>query len=147
MVLPPVSEKKFTDGYSGLKIVVTGAGGFIGSHLAKRLKAEGHWVRAVDWKENEYMKEDEFCNEFLNLDLRFIDACKQAVAGMDWCFNLAVRVATACTCGPTARHPACDPYTNGPADSACSPLGACRRTWAAWVSSSPTTRASCTTRR
>jgi len=90
MVLPPVSEKKFTEGFpSGLKICVTGAGGFIASHLARRLKAEGHWVRAVDWKENEYMKPEEFCDEFMNLDLRYADACEKAVAGCEWCFNLA----------------------------------------------------------
>ena len=90
MVLPPVDKVRLTEGYpKGLKIVVTGAGGFIGSHLARRLKAEGHWVRAVDWKENEYMAESEFCDEFLNLDLRFVDACEKAVAGCEWCFNLA----------------------------------------------------------
>lgn len=37
-----------------LKICVTGAGGFIGSHLAKRLKSEGHYVVACDWKRNEH---------------------------------------------------------------------------------------------
>ena len=30
------------------KVVVTGAGGFIGHHLVKRLKSEGYWVRGVD---------------------------------------------------------------------------------------------------
>ena len=30
------------------RVVVTGAGGFIGHHLVKRLKASGHWVRGVD---------------------------------------------------------------------------------------------------
>lgn len=38
-----------------LKICVTGAGGFIASHLAKRLKEEGHHVVGVDWKRNEHM--------------------------------------------------------------------------------------------
>eukprot|EP00310_Coccolithus_braarudii_P022535 CAMPEP_0183336578 /NCGR_PEP_ID=MMETSP0164_2-20130417/4510_1 /TAXON_ID=221442 /ORGANISM="Coccolithus pelagicus ssp braarudi, Strain PLY182g" /LENGTH=369 /DNA_ID=CAMNT_0025506123 /DNA_START=52 /DNA_END=1161 /DNA_ORIENTATION=- len=89
MPLPPVSEKKFTEDYPSLKICVTGAGGFIASHLARRLKAEGHFVRAVDWKENEYMEEKEFCDEFMNLDLRTLDNCRTAVEGMDWCFNLA----------------------------------------------------------
>ena len=42
-------EKKLT-------ICVTGAGGFIGSHLAKRLKEEGHRVVACDWKRNEHME-------------------------------------------------------------------------------------------
>mmetsp|Transcript_32849 Transcript_32849/g.63233 ORF Transcript_32849/g.63233 Transcript_32849/m.63233 type:complete len:247 (-) Transcript_32849:963-1703(-) len=89
MPLPPVEEKKFTEGYGKLKICVTGAGGFIASHLARRLKAEGHYVRGVDWKENEYMKPEDFCDEFLNLDLRHIENCKKAVEGMEWCFNLA----------------------------------------------------------
>jgi len=88
-MLPPVSEKKFTEGYSKLKICVTGAGGFIASHLARRLKDEGHYVRGVDWKENEHMTQDMFCNEFLNLDLRSLANCEKAAEGMDWCFNLA----------------------------------------------------------
>ena len=57
MVLPPPTDKFTKDFPSNLKICVTGAGGFIASHLAKRLKEEGHFVRAVDWKENEYMAE------------------------------------------------------------------------------------------
>jgi GDP-D-mannose 3',5'-epimerase len=39
-----------------LKICVTGAGGFIASHLAKRLKAEGHYIIGCDWKRNEHME-------------------------------------------------------------------------------------------
>jgi GDP-D-mannose 3', 5'-epimerase len=38
-----------------LRICVTGAGGFIASHLAKRLKSEGHYVVGCDWKRNEHM--------------------------------------------------------------------------------------------
>lgn len=38
-----------------LKICVTGAGGFIASHLAKRLKSEGHYIVGCDWKRNEHM--------------------------------------------------------------------------------------------
>jgi hypothetical protein len=37
-----------------LRVCVTGAGGFIASHLAKRLKSEGHYVIACDWKRNEH---------------------------------------------------------------------------------------------
>ena len=37
------------------------------------------------------MAESDFCNEFLNRDLRFYDQCKDAVEGCDWVFNLAVR--------------------------------------------------------
>ena len=36
------------------RILVTGAGGFIGHHLVRRLKADGHWVRGVDIKRPEY---------------------------------------------------------------------------------------------
>ncbi len=38
-----------------LKICITGAGGFIASHLAKRLKEEGHHIVGCDWKRNEHM--------------------------------------------------------------------------------------------
>ena len=38
-----------------LKICVTGSGGFIASHLAKRLKSEGHYIIGCDWKRNEHM--------------------------------------------------------------------------------------------
>lgn len=38
-----------------LKICITGSGGFIASHLARRLKAEGHYIVACDWKTNEHM--------------------------------------------------------------------------------------------
>ena len=90
MVLPPIDTMCFTKDFKkGTKICVTGAGGFIASHLAKRLKEEGMYVRGVDWKENEYMPESMFCNEFMNLDLRFPEACEKACEGMEWCFNLA----------------------------------------------------------
>jgi nucleoside-diphosphate-sugar epimerase len=52
------------------KILVLGGGGFIGGHLSKRLKDEGHFVRAVDIKNHEYFNEDEFCSEFILGDLR-----------------------------------------------------------------------------
>ena len=37
------------------------------------------------------MKQETFCDEFVNLDLRWPENCKKAVEGCDWCFNLAVR--------------------------------------------------------
>lgn len=53
------------------KILVLGGGGFIGGHLAKRLKNEGCWVRVVDIKpKHEYFEIDEFCNEYICGDLR-----------------------------------------------------------------------------
>jgi len=47
------------------KAVVLGGGGFIGGHLAKRLKQEGFWVRVVDIKNHEYFDHDDICHEFL----------------------------------------------------------------------------------
>jgi GDP-D-mannose 3',5'-epimerase len=50
------------------RAVVCGAGGFIGSHLVKRLVSDGYWVRGVDIKEPEYAPSA--AQEFLLLDLR-----------------------------------------------------------------------------
>ena len=54
----------------GKKILVLGGGGFIGGHLAKKLKDDGNWVRVVDIKTHEYFTPEEMCNEFLTYDLR-----------------------------------------------------------------------------
>mmetsp|Transcript_26501 Transcript_26501/g.57611 ORF Transcript_26501/g.57611 Transcript_26501/m.57611 type:complete len:375 (-) Transcript_26501:270-1394(-) len=72
-----------------LKICVTGSGGFIASHLAKRLKAEGHYVIGCDWKRNEHMEEESFCDEFHLVDLRVYDNCLKVSTGCDHVFNLA----------------------------------------------------------
>ena len=51
--------------------LVLGGGGFIGGHIAKKLKSEGYWVRVVDIKEHEYfMGSPDFCDEFILGDLR-----------------------------------------------------------------------------
>jgi nucleoside-diphosphate-sugar epimerase len=50
--------------------LVLGGGGFIGGHLAKRLKDQGYWVRVVDIKSHEYFEESEICDEFIVGDLR-----------------------------------------------------------------------------
>jgi len=51
--------------------LVLGGGGFIGGHLAKRLKNEGFWVRIVDIKErHEFWDHDEICDEYICGDLR-----------------------------------------------------------------------------
>jgi nucleoside-diphosphate-sugar epimerase len=52
------------------KVVVLGGGGFIGGHLAKRLKEDGYWVRAVDIKNHEYFNHGDICHEFILGDLR-----------------------------------------------------------------------------
>jgi GDP-D-mannose 3',5'-epimerase len=71
-----------------VRTVVTGAGGFIGHHLVKRLKLEGHWVRGVDLKYPEY--EPSPADEFELLDLRRWDNCLLAVrGGIDHVYHLA----------------------------------------------------------
>lgn len=71
-----------------LRILVTGAGGFIGHHLVNRLKGEGHWVRGVDIKSPEY--ESSAADEFQLLDLRKYDSCLEATrGGIDQVYNLA----------------------------------------------------------
>ena len=72
-----------------LRISITGAGGFIASHIARRLKAEGHYIIASDWKKNEHMTEDMFCNEFHLVDLRVMDNCLKVTKDVDHVFNLA----------------------------------------------------------
>jgi len=72
-----------------MRICVGGGAGFIGSHLARRLKKEGHHVVVADWKPNEYFEEKEFCDEFMLLDLRGLDNCLKATKGCEWVFNLA----------------------------------------------------------
>lgn len=70
------------------RILVTGAGGFIGHHLVKRLKAEGNWVRGADIKAPEY--EPTAADEFEVLDLRKYENCLLATrGGIDQVYNLA----------------------------------------------------------
>lgn len=69
------------------RILVTGAGGFIGHHLVKRLKADGHWVRGVDIKHPEY--EASAADDFQILDLRLWEKCLAATQGIDQVYNLA----------------------------------------------------------
>jgi len=70
------------------RILVTGAGGFIGHHLVKRLKKDGHWVRGADLKLPEY--ETSPADEMEVLDLRRIEDCLLATrGGIDEVYNLA----------------------------------------------------------
>ena len=57
--------------------LVLGAGGFIGSHMVKRLKAEGYWVRGVDLKYPEFSETQ--ADEFIIGDLRDPDIVKRVV--------------------------------------------------------------------
>ena len=72
------------------KVLVTGAGGFIGHHLVKYLVARGYWVRGVDVKLPEY--EDSPADEFELLDLRRWANCLQATRGVSEVYNLAANM-------------------------------------------------------
>lgn len=69
------------------KVLVTGAGGFIGHHLVSFLKAQGHWVRGVDLKLPEYERTE--ADEFQLLDLRRWPDCLEATRGVDHVYALA----------------------------------------------------------
>lgn len=69
------------------KILVCGAGGFIGGHLVKRLKKEGFWVRGVDIKHHEYSESQ--ADEFIIGDLRDATLCKEVLQGIDEVYQLA----------------------------------------------------------
>ena len=57
--------------------LVLGAGGFIGSHMVKRLRAEGYWVRGLDLKRPEFSQTE--ANEFIIGDLRDVNIVKRAI--------------------------------------------------------------------
>jgi len=57
--------------------LVLGAGGFIGSHMVKRLRKEGYWVRGVDLKYPEFS--DTVANEFVQGDLRDVDFVRRVI--------------------------------------------------------------------
>lgn len=69
------------------KILVTGAGGFIGHHLVTYLKQQGYWVRGVDIKKPEFSPID--ADEFEVLDLCRWANCLQATRGVDDAYTLA----------------------------------------------------------
>lgn len=72
---------------SATKILVTGAGGFIGHHLVSFLRGEGYWVRGVDIKHPEF--EPSEAHDFQLLDLRRWENCLSASEGMDEVYALA----------------------------------------------------------
>src|SRR4051794_21242247 len=69
------------------RILVTGAGGFIGGHLVRKLKAEGQWVRAADLKQHEYAALPS--DEFILGDLRDPAVVGRVVEGIDEVYQLA----------------------------------------------------------
>jgi GDP-D-mannose 3',5'-epimerase len=73
------------------RILVTGGGGFIGSHLARYLCQQGHFVRIIDMKFDDYMQE-KYYTERLKLDLRKWENCLLATKGIDKVYNLAANM-------------------------------------------------------
>ena len=69
------------------RVLVTGAGGFIGSHLVTYLKDEGYWVRGVDIKRPEFAPTN--ADEFELLDLRRWENCLEATSDVEEVYALA----------------------------------------------------------
>ena len=72
-----------------MRVCITGGAGFIGSHLAKYLKQCGHYVVVADWKDNEFMSVEDFCDEFHKLDLRSLANCIKVTKDCDEVYHLA----------------------------------------------------------
>jgi len=72
------------------RVLVTGAGGFIGHHLTKYLQERGYWVRGVDIKVPEF--EPTVADDFLLLDLSRPDNCLRATEGIDEVYGLAANM-------------------------------------------------------
>ena len=73
-----------------MKTLIAGAGGFIGGHLAKRLKSEGHNLVCVDIKPFEYWCQYDENNRNYSLDLKDYNNCKKIMSEkIDYVFNMA----------------------------------------------------------
>ena len=72
------------------KVLVTGAGGFIGSHLVRFLVNKGFWIRGVDIKYPDFMETS--ASEFRLLDLRRRENCLEVTQDIDEVYNLAANM-------------------------------------------------------
>ena len=73
------------------RILVTGGGGFLGSHLARALHQQGQFVRIADIKFDDYIPE-KYSKEKQTLDLRVWENCIKATKGMEEVYNLAANM-------------------------------------------------------
>ena len=72
------------------KVIILGGGGFIGGHLAKRLKNDGCYVRISDIKNHEYFNHMDICHEFILADLRDTKSVENVIGdGYDEVYQLA----------------------------------------------------------
>ena len=72
------------------KILVVGAGGFIGGHLVKKLLREGNSIKAVDIKPKEFwFQEFENVENHFSLDMKDIVSCRKVTKNIDYVFNMA----------------------------------------------------------
>ena len=132
-----------------LKICVTGAGGFIASHLAKRLKEEGHHVVGCDWKRNEHMPVRHRARERATRARRENPIPPGAIRRRAEPARPARAFRIKRDCSPDkapSRRASAHFLRRRPLVSIIPPSTS-PRTWAAWASSSPTTPSSSTTRR
>ena len=72
------------------KILVVGAGGFIGGHLVKKLLRDGNLIKAVDIKPKEFwFQEFENVENHFSLDMKDIGNCRKVTKNIDYVFNMA----------------------------------------------------------
>ena len=72
-----------------MKILICGAGGFIGGHLAKKLMQEGHSLVCADIKPLEYWFQIFDINKNISLDLKDYDNCINVTSNIDFVYNMA----------------------------------------------------------
>lgn len=73
-----------------MKILIAGAGGFIGGHLMKRLKQEGHELICADIKPLEYWFQIDYKNKNISIDLKEYENCNLVLdSEVDYVFNMA----------------------------------------------------------
>ena len=72
------------------KILIVGAGGFIGGHLVKRLLDDGNFITATDIKPKEYWFQDfETAENHYSMDMKDISNCRKVAKNIDYVFNMA----------------------------------------------------------